>query len=725
VNNDPAVLRLQFGAVTLIPSERLVLKDGQPVPFTPKAFDLLAVLASDPARLLTKEHLMQSVWPDAIVEESNLAYHVSAIRKALGENGESERYIETVPKRGYRFIAPVTRIGGDETAAAALAGREAEPPAAGSPISAHRRRWVGAAGGAALAAAALTFMYCRGATGESVASDPDEFEDRVTMRLAETGSFSVSPDGQRYAYAAEGPDGILRFWVRTMSTLPPVPLPGTEVYTIVPPPIWSPDGRSLAFDPTGVLKKVSLDGGEPQSLCELDSVAVGGSWNTAGDILVGSATGGILRCPDTGGVASIVTVPERPDERHLFPSFLSDERRFLYLRISRTNPEVSGIYVGELGSTAPLGGRLITTGFGATFVPATGSGPGLIVFARDGSLFAQRFDEGRLQLIGDARQLADSVGSYLDGAFFAVSQRLLVHRAPDPDFQLAWFDKEGRELQRVGAPRRYAGLALSPRGDRAVVAIHAPQGTTNQDAWLFDFSRNASPRRMTMDPEIESGFAWSTNDRFVFGLGGGLSGVRQVAVDGSPEPLFTTDRPVQPTSASRDGRTVLFVTPGKARMGGEIWLRSGDGPTARLLPFLQRERDQSDAQLSSDGRWVAYVSNETGPNEVYVTSLQFDSSGNVVTGREHIQVSKGGGYAPRWGGEGELFFLMGDGSVMAVKVGRAERIRPGAPKRLFRVPGVSPEWGVTSDGQRFLFAVPVTPPPDFSIVRDWTSALPR
>ena len=724
MNDDPAVSRLQFGAVTLIPSERVVLKDGQPVPFTPKAFDLLAVLASNPARLLTKEYLLQAVWPDANVEESNLTYHVFAIRKALGENGDSERYIETVPKRGYRFIAPVIRIDGEQTAAPELAGRGDEPLAAGSPVSRHRR-WGWAAGVAALAMGAL-FISVPDATEESVAPSPGRYRDPVTMQLAETGSFSVSPDGQRYAYAAEGPDGILRFWVRTMSTELPVPLPGTEVYTIVPPPIWSPDSRSLAFNPTGVLKKVSLDGGEPQSLCELSGVAPGGSWNTAGDILLGSADGGIRRCPENGGVASIVTVPERPDERHIFPSFLSDGRRFLYLRISRTNPEVSGIYVGELGSTSPLGGRLITTGFGATFVPATSSGPGLIVFARDGSLFAQRFDEGRLQLIGDASPLADSVGSYLDGAFFAVSQQMLVHRAPDPDFQLTWFNRDGRALQRVDTPRRYADLALSPRGDRAVVAIHAPQGTMNQDGWLFDFSGDARPRRMTMDPEIQVGFAWSTNDRFIFGLGGGLSGVYRQSVGGSREPLFKMDRPVRPTSVSHDGRTVLFDTPGGTQMGGEIWMRSGDGPSARLLPFLQRERDQSEAQLSPDEHWVAYVSNETGPNEVYVTSLQFDSNGNVATGREHVQVSKGGGHAPRWGSAGKLFFLTADGSVMEVKVvDTAKWTRPGAPKRLFQVPGVIPKWGVTPDGARFLFAVPVTPPPDFRIVRDWQATLPR
>ena len=99
--------RIQFGTVTLIPDERLLLKDGHAVPLTPKAFDLLVVLTANPGRLLTKEHLMQAVWPDTTVEESNLAYHVFAIRKALGESADSDRYIETVPKRGYRFVAPV------------------------------------------------------------------------------------------------------------------------------------------------------------------------------------------------------------------------------------------------------------------------------------------------------------------------------------------------------------------------------------------------------------------------------------------------------------------------------------------------------------------------------------------------------------------------------------------------------------------------------------------
>jgi DNA-binding winged helix-turn-helix (wHTH) protein len=102
-------VRLQFGPLTLIPQERVLLQDGQPVSLTPKAFELLAYLAANPGRLLTKDELLQAVWPDAVVEESNLAYTVFAIRKALGESAESARYIETVPKRGYRFVAIVVR----------------------------------------------------------------------------------------------------------------------------------------------------------------------------------------------------------------------------------------------------------------------------------------------------------------------------------------------------------------------------------------------------------------------------------------------------------------------------------------------------------------------------------------------------------------------------------------------------------------------------------------
>lgn len=539
--------------------------------------------------------------------------------------------------------------------------------------------------------------------------------------------FSVSPDGRQLLYASEGTDGILRLWVRTMSTIQPGPLPGTEVFKIVPPVIWSPDSRFVAFNPPGVLKKVSLDGGAPQSVCDVQGAAVGGSWNRQGEILLGSAIGGLMRCPASGGRATVVTVANDSEgERHIFPSFLSDGRHFVYLSISRTKPETSGVYAGELGSpTSRVGSRLITTGFNAAFVAPVDSEPGLIVFARDGALFAQRFNEQRLEVIGDPIRLADKIGSYLDSAFFSVSSRTLVYRAPDPDFQLTWFDRQGRELRRVGTPARFSELALSPDGNRALVAKHAPQGTADQDLWLVDLTRNVAPRRMTFEPELEHGLVWSTGDRFVFSAGGGASGVYQQTIGGPRQLLFRTSRPEFPTSVTSDGRTLLYTT-GESDTGTDVWARTGDGNSASAKPFLRGQKDQGDAQLSPDGRWVAYVSNEAGPNEVFVTEFRFDSAAGTVSPGESIRISEGGGFAPQWRQDGrELFYLTPEGSMMTIDVNSKRGFRPAAAKRLFKVQGVIPQWGVTKDGARFLFAVPVSPQPPFNVVQDWQAMLPK
>lgn len=712
--------KLQFGTVTLIPDERLVLKDGRVVAFTPKAFDLLVVLAENSGRLLTKEQLMQAVWPDTAVEESNLAYHVFAIRKALGESGDADPYIETVPKSGYRFVLPVQRLGVHADPPKALQPAEPAVP------SLTRDRWPAWASiGGVLATGALLLAGVSPLRQPSVEIQPDHFEVPVSGRLADTGMFSISPDGRQLVFAAEGADGVLRLWTRPMSTLQPVALPGSEVFTIIPPVVWSPDSRSVAFDPGLVLKKVGLDGGAAATLCELPGTAVGGSWNLQGQILLGNALGALVRCGATRGRATVMTEARLPDgEAHLFPSFLSDGRRFIYLRVSRTNPESSGIFAGELdGEPSAAGRRLITTGFGAAFVAGAGTDPGVIVFARDGMLFAQRFDEGRLEVIGAPVRLAGRIGSFLDGAFFSVSPTTLVYRAPEPDAQLAWFDRSGRELGRVGAPARFSGLALSPDGDRAVLTTHAPQGTANADLWLFELSRSANPRRVTFEAALEFFPVWSGNDRFVYGSGGGASGVYQQTVGGDRALLFKSGGPEIPTSISPDGQVLLYTTITGSASGGDVWVRNADAASA--APFLRGAHDQSQAQLSPDKRWVAYVSNEGGPNEVFVTEFKLDRVTAVVSAGQSIRISRGGGFSPRWRRDGrELFYLAPDGAVMALDVDTTGELRLGPEKRLFTLPGLIPEWGVTPDGMRFLFAVPLAPPPPFGVIRNWQALVP-
>ena len=584
--------------------------------------------------------------------------------------------------------------------------------------------WASIAG--ALAVGALLIAGISQLRQPSVDMPPDHFEVPVTGRLADTGMFSISPDGRQLVFAAEGADGVLRLWARPMSTLQPVALPGSEVFTIIPPVVWSPDSRFVAFDPGLVLKRVGLEGGAAETLCELPGTAVGGSWSREGQILLGNPLGAVVRCRATGA-AAVVSEARLPDgEAHLFPSFLSDGRRFIYLRVSRTNPETSGIYAGELDREPAAGGRrLITTGFGAAFVAGAGSAPGVIVFARDGMLFAQRLDETRLEVIGTPVRLADQVGSFLDGAFFSVSPTTLVYRAPEPDSQLTWFDRAGRELGRVGAPARFSGVALSPDGDRAVVTTHAPQGTANADLWLFELSRSANPRRVTFEAALEAFPVWSGNDRFVYGSRGGASGVYQQMVTGDRRLLFKSGGPEIPTSISSDGQVLLYTTITGSASSGDVWVRAGDGPSATATPFLRGAHDQSQAQLSPDNRWVAYVSNEGGPNEVFVTEFKLDRVTSAVTAGQSIRISRGGGFSPRWRRDGrELFYLTPDGAVMALDVDTTGDLRLGPEKRLVVVPGLLPEWDVAPDGMRFLFAVPLAPPPPFGVIRNWQALVP-
>jgi hypothetical protein len=166
---------------------------------------------------------------------------------------------------------------------------------------------------------------------------------------------------------------------------------------------------------------------------------------------------------------------------------------------------------------------------------------------------------------------------------------------------------------------------------------------------------------------------------------------------------------------------VVFTTVADPAMGADIWIWTNKG-----APLITREGDQTQAQLSADGRWLAYVSNESGRNEVFVAAFRFDESTGDATVGDSLSVSAGGGFAPRWRGDGkELFYLKVDGSVMAIEADGAPAFSSGPARRLFIVPGVFPEWGVTNDGSRFLFAVPTAPPPPLDIIYDWQSALPK
>jgi len=759
---------LQFGDFTFDVSERLLLREGRPVPLTPKAFDVLSVLATRPGRLVTKDELIKEVWADSFVEESNLAYHVFALRRALGETPEGGKYVETVPKRGYRFVAPVKAA--NHTDVVALAGslldgksadtedeeavdlesddaesrnRSSETPEHGQRVGANTARdgppasrfpsraalWLAAA--ACGAAIVLVFVY---RSHPPVAREQMKVEISTGIKNTESSAFAISPDGRHLVFAGSGADGVARLWVRNLDASEVLPLPGTEVAlgSIVPPIFWSPDSRFVAFDAAGQLKKIEVAGGTPQTVCTLPSLAVGGSWNQSDVILVGRPDGGILRCPASGGAAAIVTEPDpsKPQSAHLFPWFLPDGHRFLYLSVSRAAPENSGIYMHSLDAPAETTSshRILAVGFGAAYVPDDEREVGHLLFMRDGALFAQEFDPARLQFTGEAARIAEPVGSFLDAAFFSASRNgRLAFRAPEETLQLTWLDRDGKELSRVGEPGRYGGLSLAPGETRAVVVQYAPRSTIDQDLWLVDL-KSARSSRLTSNARLEDQPVWSEDGKRVVFTGTGEAGsLFEQSLGSEQEARVLLESPQHkiPTSISRDGRFLLYtsVTNGSTRR--DVWVLPLTGER-KPYPLIRRAFDQDQARLSPDGRWVAYVSNESGRREVLVRPFALVSSTIGESAEASVMVSKSGGTAPRWRGDGkELFFVTLDGAVASVPVSDQPVLEVGSLTTLFQVPGIASDWDVSADGKRFLVMVPEgrTTSKSFSLIFGWQRAL--
>ena len=297
---------------------------------------------------------------------------------------------------------------------------------------------------------------------------------------------------------------------------------------------------------------------------------------------------------------------------------------------------MTGVYVRALDAKPeePTSHRVLTTGFGATYVPDVAPGIGRLLFVRDATLFAQPFDAGRLQLSGDAVRVGEPVGSFLDGAFFSASTNgVLVFRGPDEDRQLTWFDRGGKILGPASEPGRYSGLTLGPSETRAVVVKQANQATADQDLWVMELSQSRSSR-LTFDSRLEESPVWSHDGRRVFFTGTGTAGsLFEQSLSGTDpaQLLLQNEEHKVPTSASSDGRFLLYTSVGKGPTRFDLWVLPLKGDR-KPFPFLRREYDQEQGQFSPDGRWVAYVSNESGRDEVLVRP--FTSAGAAGADRE-------------------------------------------------------------------------------------------
>jgi eukaryotic-like serine/threonine-protein kinase len=718
---------LRLGPFQLDLRARELRKNGEPVRLQDKPFELLIALTEKPGEVVTREDLRHRLWPSDtfVVFDDGLNTAIRKVREALGDSAEAPQYIQTVPRRGYRYIGPLEADESERDAPEARAAVVA-PPALTS--RAGRRPLLTAIAAVAtltgLAISVWLMMRVR-------APDPGaviRFEIKApasTHFPAGWARVAVSPDGRQIAFCAVSRPALTQqIWVQSLDSSAVRPLPDTEGATDL---AWSPDGRGIAFRMTnGRLRRHDLPKGISAAVAEAGQYDVGLDWSATAGVLFAQGRGhGLARVhPDGGSVEQASALDAaREETMHAWPHFLPDGRSFVYVAMSR-RPEWSGLYHARIGESTR---RLVRAGpYKARYVA-----PGVLVYSDGSRLLAQAFDPDRGTLGGATIEIAADVLANEASGFvdFSVSPAgVLAHaRRRRPALrEIVWVNRTGQRIASAGAPDAYSSFAVSPDGRWAILEGFPPAPEPlAPELWLLNL-QSGLRSRITRTVANDEGGAWAPDSRrFVYARHPGVHRPSDISLKDLSDPekdhLFAVDPPnvsKHPFDWSPDGRFVLY---GLAQKGGtqDIWVLPSDNPRAGY-PWLATPFDEAEARFSPDGRWVAYESNESGRREVFVRG--FDPPGS------RWQISSGGGTAPRWSADGrELYFVSGEHQLTAVGVRLGSRFDASAPRPLFELRRLqpNPQWptpyAVSSDRQRFLIGAVVDEGGDspMSVVLNW------
>jgi eukaryotic-like serine/threonine-protein kinase len=507
--------------------------------------------------------------------------------------------------------------------------------------------------------------------------------------------FSVSPDGTRLVIEAFS-KGRRHLYQRRLDSEETTELEGSLDATAH---FWSPDSRFIAFYADGKLKKIPAEGGRPEELCDAPFALVG-TWSPNGTILFARLDPpGIYRVAESGGPGVQVVPPGVSGQPPLWPQFLPDGRRFLYLagRAGAGDTawwsgslQVASLDSKEIRPVARLESRF-------EYVP-----PGYLLYVREGALFAQPFDEGNAKLRGEPRLLAPNIHYFYGprhAAFSASRTGVLAYQTAARPSRLVWLDRAGKETGQLGEPAVVKGLRISSDGARVAMDIENPT-TGTSDIWVFEPARGVATR-LHSDPVDEIMPVWSADGSKVLYRSDrhGPPDIYEITVDvpGSEGPVLELPGVQQPEDVSGDGRLLAYLDE-SATTSGNIWLLPLQGERKPRV-WAPTRFNQSSPRFSPDGRWIAYESNESGDPEVYVALTE--------GGAEKRRISPAGGRSPRWRRDGkELYYVAPAGSLMAVSVTPGSTWEAGLPGLLFRVESEIQNYDVAPDGSRFLVCTP-------------------
>ncbi len=530
---------------------------------------------------------------------------------------------------------------------------------------------------------------------------------------------ALSPDGRQMVFGAQYLNGQTQLWVRQLDSTTAVSLSGTESARF---PFWSPDSRSVGFFADGKLKRVDVAGGPVQTLADAPSPR-GGSWNSEGVIVFAPNLDGPLQrvTADGGSLARATTLDPSNDFSHGFPWFLPDGHHFLFADYREPGrPEIM-LRLGALDSAEVK--TIAPTNSSAVYAS------GYLLYLRKNTLMAQPFDRKRLQVTGEAVPVVDQVKSvnFLGehaGVFSASTDGLLAYgtAAEFERQQLTWFDRQGKQVGTLATETEYHSLELSP--DRKYTAV-----TRDGNIWVNDVARGLATR-LTFNVLDIFGI-WSPDGTYIAYSSErrGHNDLYRKAADGArSEELLYADGAVKiPTGWSPDGKFLLFfrIDPKTQR---DLWVLpiggQAPGGSPKPFPWLATPFNEFYAKFSPDGRWIAYQSDESGRDEIYVAAFP-------GPGSRH-QISTGGGSYPRWRADGnEIFYVGPNGRIIEAEVfRRLDGIELGGSQAL-PIPVVvnnnSYMYDISADGRRFLVATPRERRSSvpLTLIQSWTAVLKK